>query len=180
MTRLSIILPTYNEEDNIIILVNRIIKLLKNAGINALPTGIKHGTITAVLCNTFCQITTLRKDVKTDGRHAIVEFTDDWKEDAARRDFTFNALSATPQGRVYDYFNGLQDLSNRVIKFVGRAEERIMEDHLRILRYFRFIAVLGMRAGDQLTHALCIKNAHLITNLSGERIRNELFKIFHS
>ena len=158
----------------------RVIELLENAGIRVIPTGIEHGTVTAITDNKNYHITSLRKDIATDGRRAVIQFTDDWKEDAARRDFTFNALSASPDGLVYDYFDGLKDLSDRRIKFVGCAEERIKEDHLRILRYFRFIAVLGVRNDDQPSHQLCISKAHLISNLSGERIRDELFKILKS
>ena len=155
----------------------RVIKLLKSAGLKAIPTGIEYGTVTAVSGTQTYQITTLRRDVKTDGRRAEVDFTDDWKEDARRRDFTFNTMSATPDGMVYDYFNGLQDLVNRRIHFVGNVEERILEDHLRILRYFRFIAVLGMRIDDQYSLKKCIQHAPLLTKLSGERIRDELFKM---
>ena len=158
----------------------RVIKLLENAGLKAIPTGIEHGTVTAVSGTQTYQITTLRRDVKTDGRRAEVDFTDDWKEDAGRRDFTFNTMSATPDGMVYDYFNGLQDLVNRRIHFVGNVEERILEDHLRILRYFRFIAVLGMRIDDQYAYQKCIQHAPLLTKLSGERIRDELFKMLLS
>ena len=135
-------------------------RLLENAGLKAIPTGIEHGTVTAVSGTQTYQITTLGRDVKTDGRRAEVDFTDDWKEDAGRRDFTFNTMSATPDGKVYDYFNGLQDLVNRRIHFVGNVEERLLEDHLRILRYFRFIAVLGMRIDDQYSHQKCISSCN--------------------
>ena len=158
----------------------RVIELLQKAGLKAIPTGIEHGTVTAVSGTQTYQITTLRRDVKTDGRRAEVNFTDDWKEDAGRRDFTFNTMSATPDGMVYDYFNGLQDLANRHIHFVGNVEERLLEDHLRILRYFRFIAVLGMRIDDQYSHQKCIQHAPLLAKLSGERIRDELFKMLLS
>ena len=126
------------------------------------------------------QITSLRIDTKTDGRHASVDFTDDWRKDAMRRDFTVNALSACTKGIVYDYLNGLQDLSERRIKFVGPAESRIKEDHLRILRYFRFIAANGFINEDKKTHQICVNHSYLLTSLSGERIRNELFKILLS
>ncbi|MDP6643889.1 MAG: CCA tRNA nucleotidyltransferase [Rhodospirillales bacterium] len=158
----------------------RVLRLLEDADIYAIPTGLKHGTVTAVAGGQSFEITTLRKDIKTDGRHAIVEFTDDWRLDAARRDFTFNTMSATPDGMVYDYFNGIQDLAGRVIRFVGRAQERIDEDRLRILRYFRFIAVLGMRIGDKYEFQICVNNARHLPELSGERIRAELFKILDS
>ncbi|MFP6733938.1 MAG: CCA tRNA nucleotidyltransferase [Rhodospirillales bacterium] len=158
----------------------RVMQLLRNAGIIAVPTGIEHGTVTAVSGGQSYQITTLRKDIETDGRHAVVEFTEDWRTDAGRRDFTFNTMSATPDGMVYDYYNGIQDLADRVIRFVGRVQERIDEDRLRVLRYFRFIAVLGMRVGNKYEFQTCINNAHHLTELSAERIRSELFKIFAS
>jgi poly(A) polymerase len=159
---------------------DRVIELLENAGIQAIPTGIEHGTVTAAFGSETYQITTLRKDVKTDGRHAEVAFTEDWKEDAFRRDFTFNTLSATPDGMVYDYCNGIQDLAERRIHFVGQAEKRIKEDYLRILRFFRFIATLGMRIDDKFSYQQCIRHAPELATLSGERIRVELFKIFAS
>jgi len=158
----------------------RVMELLEDAGLKAIPTGIEHGTVTAVSGEHTYQITTLRKDIKTDGRHAEVEFTDDWVADAARRDFTFNTLSASPDGMVYDHFNGLQDLANRRIHFVGKPEERILEDHLRILRYFRFIAVIGMRIDDQFAYQKCIQHAPRLKELSGERIRDEFFKMLNS
>jgi poly(A) polymerase len=154
--------------------------LLEDAGIKAVPTGIEHGTVMAVINHQSFEITTLRKDITTDGRHATVEFTEDWKQDAARRDFTFNTLSATPNGMVFDYFNGIQDLANRVIRFVGRAPERIEEDYLRILRYFRFIATIGMRVESKTEFLACVNRASKLKELSAERIRSELFKILNS
>lgn len=159
---------------------HRVMELLEEAKIKAVPTGIDHGTVTAVIGTESFEITTLRKDVKTDGRHAIVEFTEDWKTDAARRDFTFNTLSATPDGMIHDYFNGIQDLADRIIRFVGRADQRIKEDRLRILRYFRFIAVYGMRVGNNFDFQTCANEAHHLNELSAERIRAELFKILAS
>lgn len=158
----------------------RVIKLLEDAGIYVIPTGIEHGTVTAVTGGLSYEITSLRKDIETDGRRAVVEFTEDWRTDAGRRDFTFNTMSATPGGMIYDYYNGIQDLAARVIRFVGHVQQRIDEDHLRILRYFRFIAVLGMRVANKHEFQTCINNAHLLTELSAERIRSELFKIFES
>ena len=157
-----------------------VIRLLTQAGLKAIPTGIEHGTVTAVAEHKPFEITTLRVDVETYGRHAKVAFTDDWKADAARRDFTFNTLSATPDGKVYDYFNGLQDLNNRVIKFVGNARERIAEDRLRVLRFFRFIGVLGMTVERKTDMDACIAAREALTELSGERIRDELLKILAS
>ena len=114
--------------------------VLKKAEIKVIPTGLKHGTVTAVLNEKHYEITTLRKDVETDGRHAVVEFTDSWKEDSRRRDFTINAMSMDLEGEVYDYFDGQKDLQSKLVKFVGNPEKRIEEDYLRILRYFRFIS----------------------------------------
>ena len=159
---------------------DKVIALLDGAGIKAIPIGIEHGTVMAVVNHQSFEITTLRKDVKTDGRHAVVKFTENWKQDASRRDFTFNTLSATPDGMVFDYFNGIQDLSNRVIRFVGHAPERIEEDYLRILRYFRFIATIGMRVESKTEFQACIDQAYKLKQLSGERIRAELFKILNS
>ena len=117
---------------------------LRAAGIRAVPTGIAHGTITAVLPSGPVEVTTLRRDVATDGRHAVVAFSDDWREDAARRDFTMNALYADPAtGEVFDYFGGLDDLAVRRVRFIGDPLQRIAEDHLRILRFFRFHARFG-------------------------------------
>ena len=158
----------------------QVMRLLEESGIRAIPTGISHGTVTAVVGDQSYEITTLRKDIKTDGRHAVVEFTEDWKTDAARRDFTFNTLSTTPDGMIHDYFNGIQDLANRIIRFVGRVDERIAEDRLRILRYFRFIAVYGMRIEDVVEFQTCINQSHHLKDLSAERIRSELFKILAS
>ena len=157
-----------------------VMRLLENAGLKAIPTGIEHGTVTAISGTRTYEITTLRRDVKPDGRRSEVDFTDDWKEDAGRRDFTFNTMSVSPDGIIYDYFNGLRDLTNRRIQFVGDAEKRVQEDHLRILRYFRFIAVLGMRIDDQYSYQKCIQHAPLLAKLSGERIRDELFKMLVS
>lgn len=158
----------------------RVVTLLKDAGIQAVPTGIEHGTVTAVLNGKTFEITTLRCDVSTDGRRATVAFTDDWREDAARRDFTFNTLSATPDGSVYDYFNGMQDLAHRLIRFVGRVDERIAEDRLRMLRYFRFMATLGMRIAERYEFQMVVNNAEHLAELSAERIRDELLKIVGS
>ena len=115
-------------------LPERVVELLNHAGIKALPTGIKHGTIMAVAQHKTFEITTLRSDIKTDGRHAIVEFTEDWEKDASRRDFTVNALSVDLEGKLFDYFNGRQDLESKILRFVGHAPDRIKEDQLRILR----------------------------------------------
>ncbi|HEX7874819.1 MAG TPA: CCA tRNA nucleotidyltransferase, partial [Sphingobium sp.] len=117
---------------------------LKAAGIRAVPTGIAHGTVTAIIPSGPVEITTLRHDIATDGRHATVAFASDWQEDAARRDFTMNALYADPEtGVLHDYFGGRGDLMAARVRFIGDARARIDEDHLRILRYFRFLARFG-------------------------------------
>jgi poly(A) polymerase len=147
---------------------------LEGAGIRAVPTGLAHGTVTAVLPNGPVEITTLRRDVTTDGRHAEVAFTDDWREDAARRDFTINALFADPETlEVTDYFTGLEDLEAGLVRFIGDAGERILEDHLRILRYFRFHARFG-GAVDGEAVASCSLHAERLKALSRERIAREL------
>ena len=121
-----------------------VMQRLEAGKIKAVPTGIDHGTITAISDGHPYEVTTLRRDVSTDGRRATVAFTTDWEEDAARRDFTINALSADPRtGEIFDYFGGLDDLLERHIRFIGDPLKRIAEDHLRILRYFRFHAQFG-------------------------------------
>jgi poly(A) polymerase len=157
---------------------DEVIKRLEAAGIKAVPTGIDHGTITAVADDSVFEITTLRRDVSTDGRRATVAFSDDWKEDAARRDFTINALYADPEsGEIYDYFGGLADLENRRVRFIGNADQRIAEDHLRILRYFRFLARFGGGGADSEALAACAAGAAKMMALSRERIASELIKI---
>lgn len=146
--------------------------------IKAVPTGIEHGTITAVSRGQVAEITTLRRDISTDGRRATVAFTEDWKEDAARRDFTINALSADPvSGEVFDYFGGLADLEQRHIRFIGDPLARIAEDHLRILRFFRFHARFGSGEPDQAALDACTARANDLMALSRERIADELLKL---
>lgn len=153
-------------------------ELLEKAGIKAIPTGIDHGTITAVCHGVPFEITTLRHDVETFGRHARVAFTSDWKADAARRDFTINALSATPDGQVYDFFDGLSDAKAGRVRFIGKAADRITEDVLRILRFFRFLAHYGSNGiVDEEALAACKAMANKIPTLSGERVRMEIIKL---
>ena len=136
--------------------------LLKQAGIRSVPTGIDHGTVTAILPHGPVEITTLRKDVDTDGRHASVAFAGEWFDDAARRDFTINALYAHPETlRISDYFGGLDDLEARVVRFIGDAGTRIREDHLRILRYFRFQARFGSEVDDKAEAACRLSLIHI-------------------
>ncbi|MDQ4418857.1 CCA tRNA nucleotidyltransferase [Sphingobium sp. DEHP117] len=151
---------------------------LTGAGIKVVPTGITHGTVTAVLDHRPVEITTLRSDVSTDGRRATIVYTDDWQEDAARRDFTINALYADPAtGDVSDYFGGLKDLEARRVRFIGDPAQRIAEDHLRILRYFRFLARFGALPPDAAAYAACRDNANSLMALSRERIADELLKL---
>ncbi len=154
-----------------------VVALLTGAGIKVVPTGIAHGTVTAVVDKRPFEITTLRVDVETDGRHAVVAFTEDWRADAARRDFTMNALSATPDGSVYDYFGGVTDLQAGRVRFVGSAHERIAEDRLRILRFFRFHAHYGRPPPDAEAMSACRVEAEHLGRLSAERVRDETLKL---
>jgi poly(A) polymerase len=154
-----------------------VIDLLGKAGIRAVPTGIDHGTVTAILPGGPVEVTTLRRDVSTDGRRATVAFATDWREDAARRDFTLNALYAHPQTlEVYDWFGGLADLEAGRVRFIGDARARIREDHLRILRYYRFQARFGS-ALDPEAEAACAELAPTLKGLSRERVAMELLNL---
>ena len=157
---------------------DEIVDRLETARIKAVPTGIEHGTITAVSDGHALEVTTLRRDVSTDGRRAVVAFTDDWKDDAARRDFTINALFADPRtGELFDYFGGLEDLASRRIRFIGDPLQRIAEDHLRILRFFRFHARFGSGEPDAAALDACAARANDLMALSRERIADELLKL---
>ena len=150
---------------------------LAAAGIKPIPTGIDHGTVTAVLPDGNVEITTLRHDVSTDGRRATVAYADDWQDDAARRDFTINALYADPQSlEVYDYFGGLADLEAGRVRFIGDARARIREDHLRILRYFRFQARFGAELDAEAEQA-CTDLRETLKGLSRERVAMELLNL---
>lgn len=155
-----------------------VVDRLKAAGIKAVPTGIDHGTVTAVIAGWPVEITTLRRDVSTDGRRATIAYTDDWQQDAARRDFTINALYVDPLTlQVSDYFGGVADLEARRLRFIGDATARIAEDHLRILRYFRFLARYGGDVVDDKAYAACRASANCLMALSRERIADELLKL---
>ncbi|WP_421849438.1 CCA tRNA nucleotidyltransferase [Novosphingobium sp.] len=155
-----------------------VIARLKAAGIRSVPTGLAHGTVTAILEGGPVEITTLRRDVSTDGRHATVAFSQDWAEDAARRDFTINALYADPRDlRVHDFFGGLVDLEARRLRFIGDPEARIREDYLRILRYFRFQARFGSLPADAAAEIACSALAPGLKGLSRERIASELLAL---
>jgi poly(A) polymerase len=154
-----------------------VMRLAASAGLNAFPTGIAHGTVTVVADKQPFEVTTLRRDVETDGRHAVVAFTTSWEEDACRRDLTINALYCAPDGTIYDFVGGVDDLRKRRVRFIGDAEARIREDYLRILRFFRFSAEYGnghldpggLRAANVLKEGL--------TLLSAERVRAEMLKL---
>lgn len=155
-----------------------VVTRLEAAGIKAVPTGIAHGTVTAVVDGLAYEVTTLRRDVATDGRRATVAFADDWAEDASRRDFTINALYADPiGGGVYDPVGGLADLAARRVLFIGDAATRIDEDHLRIMRWFRFLARFGDGAVDGATLAVVAGRAAKLRGLSRERVAVELLRI---
>ena len=154
--------------------------ILKKNNINFHETGIKHGTVTAVIDNYNFEITSLREDVETDGRHAQVRFSTDWKKDALRRDFTFNAIYSDLEGNLFDPFNGKADLENGVVKFIGDAEQRIKEDYLRILRYIRFYLSYSNSKHKIEISKIIKKNIAGISNLSKERLLDELKKFFKS
>lgn len=157
---------------------DRVTKALKAAGVRAVPTGVEHGTITAISNHLPHEITTLRRDVSTDGRRATVAFTEDWAEDALRRDFTLNALYARRDGTIYDPTgHGVADAKSGRIVFVGDPEQRLREDHLRNLRYFRFYAWFGRGEPDAAAVAACAKLKDRIDDLAAERISKELLKL---
>lgn len=150
---------------------------LARAGLRVIPTGLAHGTVTALVGTSHFEITTLRRDIKTDGRHAVVAFTDDWLADAARRDFTINAMSMTPDGRVFDYFGGQADLAAGVVRFVGDAATRIAEDYLRILRFFRFFARYASKPADAEALRAIAALVGGLGQLSAERVWSEIRRI---
>jgi poly(A) polymerase len=155
-----------------------VMRRLKAARIKAVPTGLAHGTVTAIVEGVPFEVTTLRRDVATDGRRATVAYTEDWREDAARRDFTINALSADPASHeIFDYFGGEADLAARRVRFIGDPLTRIAEDHLRILRFFRFHARFGEGEPDRQGLEACAARANDLMALSRERIADELTKL---
>lgn len=160
------------------LLPEAVLDRLSAAKIKAVPTGLTHGTVTAVVGGHPFEITTLRRDVSTDGRRATVSFTDNWQEDAARRDFTINALYADPAtGEVFDYFGGVADLEAGIVRFIGAPLTRIAEDHLRILRFFRFNARFGKGRADAESLLACRERANDLMALSRERIAMELLAL---
>lgn len=157
-------------------LPERVMDIGRAAGFGVYPTGIDHGTVTLVSSDQKFEITTLRRDVETDGRHAVVAFTTDWAEDAHRRDFTINAMSVNAQGKIFDYASGRDDISARRVRFIGAAADRIREDYLRILRFFRFTAQISHSDPDNdgVSASIALKDG--IASLSGERIGAEVMK----
>ena len=152
-------------------------EIFEAEGISVIPTGIEQGTVTALLNRIPYEITTLRKDVTTDGRWATVEFTDSWKEDASRRDFTMGALYVDAKGKIYDYFESIQDIKTRHVRFIGDPYARIQEDFLRILRFFRINAWYGAAPYNALSLQACIQWKASLSMISGERITKEILKL---
>jgi poly(A) polymerase len=156
---------------------DEVVRRVTGAGFKAVPTGIAHGTVTVVIAGEPFEVTTLRQDVETYGRHAKVAFGRDWEGDAHRRDFTINALSVTADGTVHDYTGGLADLAARRVRFIGDARTRIEEDYLRILRFFRFHAAYGHGDPDRAGLHACIEGRAGLDQLSRERVRMEMMKL---
>jgi poly(A) polymerase len=157
---------------------DEVVRRVQAAGFKPVPTGIEHGTVTVVIDKHPFEVTTLRRDMETDGRHAKVAFGRDWKIDAERRDFTINALSASADGTVYDYVGGLADLAERRVRFIGEPKQRIEEDYLRILRFFRFHAAYGTTDHPYSEGiAACIVGRKGLDALSRERVRMEVLKL---
>jgi poly(A) polymerase len=158
---------------------DEILKTLDENDTKAVPTGLKYGTITAVINKKNFEITTLRKDQNTDGRHCDVEFVDDYFLDASRRDFTINCLYLDAEGLIYDYFQGIKDLEDKKVRFINDAKKRIEEDFLRILRFFRFSCDFSSELDPQGLEG-CLFYKSYLKNLSRERIRCEFFKLINS
>ncbi|HTK78853.1 MAG TPA: CCA tRNA nucleotidyltransferase [Rhizomicrobium sp.] len=162
------------------LLPDDVTRRLRTAGLGAVPTGIEHGTVTAIVKTKAFEITTLRRDVATDGRRATVAFTANWQEDAARRDFTMNAFYASADGEVFDYFGGMADLEAGRVRFVGDPVMRIREDFLRILRLFRFHAWFGKGEIDPAALRAAANERSGIARLSGERIQKEFLRLLEA
>lgn len=156
---------------------DELVEACSDYGLKTIPIGIKFGTIGVIIGDKVLEVTSLRKDVSTDGRHAVVEFTDNWEVDASRRDLTINAVYADEKGNVFDYYNGISDLEQGIVRFIGNASQRIKEDYLRILRFFRFYSLYGTHAIDKKALKACHDNRDGLKTLSMERIRDEFSKI---
>src|SRR4029079_5560258 len=158
-------------------LPDEVMRRAKAASIKSVPTGIEHGTVTLVLETQPFEVTTLREDAETFGRKAKVAFGRDWVRDAERRDFTINGLSVDAEGRVHDYVGGLDDIAARRVRFIGDPDQRIEEDYLRILRFFRMHAAFGTGMPDRDGYLACIRRRGGLAGLSAERIRMETLKL---
>lgn len=154
-----------------------LVEACEENNIKTIPIGIKFGTIGVIINDKVLEVTSLRKDIETDGRHAKVEFTTDWNEDASRRDLTINAVYADEKGNVFDYYNGIEDLEKGIVRFIGNPNLRIQEDYLRILRFFRFYSIFGKGEIDKKALTACKANHSGLSKISMERIRDEFFKI---
>ena len=156
---------------------DELVEVCEESNIKTIPIGIKYGTVGVVINDTVLEVTSLRKDIKTDGRHAEVEFTTDWNEDASRRDLTINAVYADEKGNVFDYYNGIDDLEKGIVRFIGNPAHRIQEDYLRILRFFRFYSIFGKGEIDARALKACRENQAGLMKISIERVRDEFSKI---
>ena len=156
---------------------DELVEACQDYGIKTIPIGLKFGTVGVIMDNQVLEVTSLRKDIKTDGRHAEVEFTDDWSVDASRRDLTINAVYADLYGNVFDYYNGITDLENGIVRFIGNPDERVKEDYLRIMRFFRFYSIFSKKHIDKNALKACVDNKDGLRTISIERVRDELFKL---
>ena len=152
----------------------------EESGLKTVPIGIKFGTVGVVVGKKVLEVTSLRKDVSTDGRHAVVEFTSDWNEDASRRDLTINAVYADEKGNVFDYYNGIDDLEKGVIRFIGNPNQRIQEDYLRILRFFRFYALFSKTPMDKKALKACVDNKEQLKTLDKNNAEQQFRKLSSS
>ncbi len=159
---------------------DELVEACTEEGLKTVAIGIKFGTVGVIIDDTLVEVTSLRRDVKTDGRHAEVEYTDNWEEDASRRDLTINAVYADEKGNVFDYYNGIEDLEKGRVRFIGSASQRIKEDYLRILRFFRFYSRFGVGEPDKKALSACVENREGLKTLSMERIKEELFKMLQT
>ena len=161
-------------------LPEQVMECAKRAGLKVIPTGLDHGTVTVIAENRPFEVTTLRRDVETYGRHAKVAYTDDWAQDASRRDFTINALYVSADGTLYDPLGGYDDIAERKIRFIGDAVARVREDYLRILRFFRFNAAFGDGEFDAEALLACVKGRGGLHSLSAERVNSELMRLLRA
>lgn len=160
---------------------DELVEACEENGLKTVPIGIKFGTVGVMIDDTPVEVTSLRKDIKSeDGRHPVVEFTDNWEVDASRRDLTINAVYADEKGNVFDYYDGIKDLEQGIVRFIGNPDQRIKEDYLRILRFFRFYSLFSKTPVDSKALKACIDNKDGLARLSAERIREELYKFLET